>query len=146
MTSFYLALAVLAGGMLPVQAAVNARLARVVGGPVWAAAVSGLVLTVVLAVVASAASRGGPRLTGLDALPWWAWIGGGLCGAILLSATTAIAPRLGAGSMIALVMTGQVLGSLALDSFGLLGLATEPLSIRRSIAGALLVIGAILMR
>ena len=145
MTSFYLALAVLAGGMLPVQAAVNARLARVVGGPVWAAAVSGLVLTVVLVVVASAAGRGGPRLSGLDALPWWAWIGG-LCGAILLWATTAIAPTLGAGSMIALVMTGQVLGSLALDSFGLLGFATEPLSIRRSIAGALLVIGAILMR
>ena len=145
MTSFYLALAVLAGAMLPVQAAVNARLARVVGGPVWAAAVSGLVLTLVLAVVASAASRGGPRISGLDALPWWAWIGG-FCGAILLSATTAIAPRLGAGSMIALVMTGQVLGSLALDNFGLLGLATEPLSIRRSIAGALLVIGAILMR
>ena len=143
MTSFYLALAVLAGGMLPVQAAVNARLARVLGGPVCAAAVSGLVLTVVLAVVASAASRSGPRVSGLDALPWWAWIGG-FCGAILLSATTAIAPRLGAGSMIALVMTGQVLGSL--DNFGLLGSAAQPLSIRRSIAGALLVIGAILMR
>ena len=145
MTSFYLGLAVLAGGMLPVQAAVNARLARVVGGPVWAAAVSGLILTLVLAVVAGAATRGGPRISGLDALPWWAWIGG-FCGALLLWATTASAPRLGAGSMIALVMIGQVLGSLALDNFGLLGSAAQPLSIRRSIAGALLVIGAILMR
>jgi uncharacterized membrane protein YdcZ (DUF606 family) len=51
------------------QAAINSRLARVLGGPVWAAAVSGLVLTIVLTVIASAASRGDPRIGGLDALP-----------------------------------------------------------------------------
>jgi transporter family-2 protein len=145
MALFYVALAVLAGWMLPMQAAVNARLARVLGGPVWAAAVSGLVLTIALSVIASAASRGGPRLSGLGALPWWAW-SGGFCGAILLSATTAVAPRLGAGSMIALIMIGQVLGSLALDNFGLLGLEVQPLNLERSIAAVLLIIGATLMR
>ena len=145
MALFYVALAVLAGWMLPMQAAVNARLARVLGGPVWAAAVSGLVLTIALSVIASAASCGGPRLSGLGALPWWAWIGG-FCGAILLSATTAVAPRLGAGSMIALIMIGQVLGSLALDNFGLLGLEVRPLNLERSIAAVLLIIGATLMR
>ena len=145
MAVFYLALAVVAGGMLPLQAAINARLARVLGGPIWAAAVSGLILTVALVVVASAASRGGPRTSGLDALPWWAWTGG-LCGAVLLSSTTATAPRLGAGNMIALVMTGQVLGSLALDNFGLFGLTTQPLSVKRCVAGALLIMAATLMR
>jgi uncharacterized membrane protein YdcZ (DUF606 family) len=65
MAVFYLALAVVAGGMLPLQAAINARLARVLGGPTWAAAVSGLILTVALVVVASAA-------TGVDlALAAW---------------------------------------------------------------------------
>ncbi len=127
------------------QAAINARLARALGGPVWGAAISGLVLTIVLAVVASAAGRGGPRISGLGALPWWEWTGG-FCGAILLSATTATAPRLGAGSMIALIMTGQVLCSVALDNFGLLGPEVQPLSVKRSIAAALLVIGAALMR
>lgn len=145
MAVFYSALAVVAGVMLPLQAAINARLARVVGGPVWAAAVSGLVLTIVLAAVASAATRPGPRTSGLDALPWWAWTGG-LCGAIVLSATTAIAPRLGTASMIALVMTGQVLSSLVLDNFGLLGLSAEPLSLKRLAAAALLIGGAALMR
>jgi transporter family-2 protein len=47
MAVFYLALTMLAGGMLPLQAAINARLAPVLGGPVWAAAFSGLVLTIV---------------------------------------------------------------------------------------------------
>jgi predicted component of type VI protein secretion system len=48
MVVFYLVLAVFAGGMLPLQAATNARLADSLGGPVWAAALSGLVLTIVL--------------------------------------------------------------------------------------------------
>ena len=145
MAAFYLVLAVFAGAMLPLQAATNARLANSVGGPVWAAALSGLVLTIVLTLVASAASRGGPRLDGLCALPWWAWIGG-FCGAVLLSVSTALTPRLGAEQMIALVMTGQVLGSIALDNFGLVGLARQPLDLKHAIAGALLIIGAVLMR
>jgi transporter family-2 protein len=131
--------------MLPLQAATNARLADSLGGPVWAAALSGLVLTIVLALVASTASRGGPRLDGLDALPWWAWIGG-FCGAVLLSVSTALTPVLGTEQMIALVMTGQVLGSIALDNFGLVGLAPQPLNLKHAIAGGLLIIGAALMR
>jgi hypothetical protein len=93
MVVFYLILAVFAGGMLPLQAATNARLADSLGGPVWAAALSGLVLTIVLTLVASTASRGGPRLDGLGALPWWI---GGFCGAVLLSVSTALTPLLSA--------------------------------------------------
>jgi len=48
--------------------------------------------------------------------------------------------------MIALVMTGQVLSSLVLDNFGLLGLPSEPLSLKRLTAAALLMGGAALMR
>jgi len=143
MVVFYLILAVFAGGMLPLQAATNARLADSLGGPVWAAALSGLVLTIVLTLVASTASRGGPRLDGLRALPWWI---GGFCGAVLLSVSTALTPLLGAEQMIALVMTGQVLGSIALDNFGLVGLAPQPLNLKHTIAGGLLIIGAALMR
>jgi len=73
--------AVVAGAMLPAQAAVNARLGRSVGSPVWAAAISGVVLTAALALVATAVTRAGPRTAGLGSLPWWAWIGG-LCGAV----------------------------------------------------------------
>src|ERR1700746_2064785 len=145
MVVFYLLLAVFAGGMLPLQAATNARLADSLGGPVWAAALSGLVLTIVLTLIASTASRGGPRLDGLDALPWWAWIGG-FCGAVLLSVSTALTPLLGAEQMIALVMTGQVLGAIALDNFGLVGLARQPLDLKHAIAGGMLIIGAALMR
>ena len=145
MAVFYVMLAVLAGTMLPLQAAINARLARVVGSPVWAAAISGLVLTAALALLALAMVRALPRTTGIDSLPWWAWTGG-LCGAVVLSATTTIAPRLGTASMIALVMFGQVVCSLALDHFGMFGLTQQPITGKRFAAAALLLSGAALMR
>ncbi len=141
----YVTLAVAAGAMLPLQAAINARLARLVGSPLWAAGISGLVLTAALALVAVAALRAGPRTAGLGGAPWWVWTGG-LCGAVVLSATTATAPRLGTAGMIALVMVGQVLCSLLLDHYGVLGLPTLPLSAKRLAAAALLLAGAALMR
>ena len=141
----YVALAAAAGALLPLQAAINARLARLVGSPVWAAAVSGAVLTLVLVLLATAIARAGPRTEGWQETPWWAWTGG-LCGAVVLSATTIVAPRLGTASMIALVMAGQVLCSIILDHYGLLGLPVLPVNSRRLTAATLLLAGAALMR
>ena len=60
-----LAATLAAGAMPPLQAAMNARLARLVGSPLWAAGIPGLVLTAVLALLAGAAPRAGPRVEGL---------------------------------------------------------------------------------
>ena len=147
MLSLPVLVAVMAGAMLPLQAAINARLARAVGGPIWAATVSGLILTLALALAGAGLtlSRGGPRTDGLQVLPWWAWTGG-LCGAVVLTATTAVAPRLGTAAMIALVVTGQVVCALLLDRFGLFGLSPYALTPRRLAAALLLIFGAALIR
>ena len=99
----------------------------------------------VLGLVAAAIARAGPRTEGWQATPWWAWTGG-LCGAVVLSATTIVAPRLGTASMIALVMAGQVFCSIVLDHYGLLGLPVLPVNSRRLTAATLLLAGAALMR
>ncbi|KLU21827.1 hypothetical protein EOS_33860 [Caballeronia mineralivorans PML1(12)] len=144
MDLFLSLLGIFAGAMLPLQAAINARLATAVGSPIWAAAISGAVLTLALIAAALIGLRTGPRLVGNE-LPWWAWTGG-FCGAVVLSATTAIAPRLGASTMIALVMAGQILCSILLDQFGLLGLSVHETSPKRMAASILLMAGAALMR
>lgn len=145
MTWAYTSLAVLAGAMLPLQAAINARLAKVIGSSVWAAAYSGAALAVLLTIVAGLFFRSMPRTEGLSSLPWWAWTGG-VCGAVVLSATTATAPRLGAAAMVAFVMTGQVAGSLVLDHFGLFGLDVQIITLKRLAAAVLLIAGALLIR
>ena len=131
--------------MLPLQATMNARLARTLGSPIWAGAVSGLVLTIVLAMVAWVASRGAPRSVDLGSLPWWAWTGG-FGGALLLAATTSLTPRLGVGTTIALVIAGQVICSLIMDGFGLFGLERHPINLQRVLAAVLVLAGAALMR
>ena len=142
--SGYTLLALFAGTMVPIQAAINGRLARALGSAIWAAAASGLMLAAVLAFVGALVFRAGPRTDALAALPWWAWTGC-LFGAVFLSATAALVPRLGAASMVALVMAGQVVASLLLDHFGAFGLTEQPADARRLFAAALLLAGAWLM-
>ena len=69
-------LALLAGTMLPVQAAINAPLGRSLGGAVWAATISGAVLTVALGAAALVTARGLPRTEDAGSVPWWPWVGG----------------------------------------------------------------------
>jgi bacterial/archaeal transporter family-2 protein len=138
-------LALIAGVMTPLQAAVNARLGRMLGSPIWAAAVSGAVLTIVLAAIGLLTTRTLPRTTGAADLPWWAWTGG-LYGAFFLTATTFAMPRLGSATMIAMVVTGQVIFSLLLDRVGLFGLTAQPLTPHRVAAAYLLLAGAMLIR
>lgn len=139
----YIFLALIAGAMLPLQAVINARLALRLDSPVWAAAISGAVTTVTLIILGLTISRGIPRSEGSSALPAWVWAGG-LCGAVALTAMTSAAPRLGAASMIALVVTGQVLFSLIIDKYGLFGAVVYPLTLQRVIATLLLLAGAFL--
>ncbi|WP_027211400.1 DMT family transporter [Burkholderia sp. WSM2232] len=136
-------IALLAGTMLPMQAVINARLARPLGSPLWAAAISGAVTTIALVIIGLAASRGLPRSEGAADVPLWSWTGG-LCGAIALTAMTATAPRLGAATMIAMVVTGQVMFSLLVDRYALFGSAPYPLTPRRVLAACLLLVGALL--
>jgi transporter family-2 protein len=136
--------ALMAGTMLPLQAIINARLARPLDSPIWAAAVSGAVTTVALVLAGLATSRGLPRGHGVSYLPIWSWTGG-LCGAFALTAMTAAAPRLGAATMIAMVITGQAIFSLVIDQYGLLGAAPCPITARRLVAVCLLIAGAALL-
>src|SRR5919108_469601 len=68
--------------------------------------------------------RGGgtphPGEGGPPAAPWWVWIGGAL-GAFYVAASIVTAPRLGAATLIALVVAGQAVASLLIDQFGWVG-------------------------
>ena len=47
-------------------------------------------------------------------------------GAIFIGTAILTVPRLGAATVLALILVGQMLGSLAFDQFGLLGLQQIP--------------------
>src|SRR5919197_2521582 len=93
MTIAFLLLAVAAGGALPFQAGINARLATFVGGPIRASAISFAVGTVVLVLLALIATRGVMSTGRLGSVPWWGWLGGAVGAGDVASAGAGGPPR-----------------------------------------------------
>ena len=62
--------------------------------------------------------------------PAWLWLGG-VAGVAYLTAALVLTPKLGA-SFIVSVMAGQMLASLVIDHFGLMGLAPKPIALGAS--------------
>jgi bacterial/archaeal transporter family-2 protein len=137
----YLLFAAAAGAVLPVQAGVNAQLARFVGGPVRASFVSFLVGTIALLVLSIAILKPLPSGSKLGSAPWWVWVGG-LLGAFYVLGSIVTAPKLGAATLVALILAGQAIASLAVDHFGWVGFEEHPITPLR-VAGVLLLAGGV---
>ena len=135
----YLLFAVAAGAMLPVQFGINAQLAEWLGGSVRAAFVSFVVGAAALLVAVLVASRGWPDRA-VDA-PWWVWTGG-LLGAFYVLGSIVTAPKLGAATLVALILAGQALASLAVDHFGWVGFEEQPITLLR-VVGMLVLAGGV---
>jgi transporter family-2 protein len=132
--------ALLVGGLLAVQAAANLQLSGAAGSPVGASTLQlgiGALLLTLLAALA-----GVLHAIDLipDAKPWH--LLGGLGSAVYITAGIVLFPRLGALVSVGLFVAGQMLASLALDSFGLLGLERIAPSAAR-LAGAVAVVAGI---
>ena len=140
-----LLLAVAAGVLLPLQAGINAQLRTALGSPVAAALISFLVGTAGLAVVTLALRAPLPLRSAWEASPWWQWTGG-LIGAVYVLASIVLAPRLGAATLVAAVVAGQMLSSVLLDQYGLVGFPVHPISAVRLLGAGLVIVGVLLIQ
>lgn len=133
------------GLLLPLQAGVNAQLRLWVPHPVIAALISFAVGSFTLLVASFVLRTGWVSGSRLAQAPWWVWIGG-ILGANYVLMAIILAPRLGAASLIGLTVTGQMLASLVLDHFGLIGYPVHPASAGRLVGSALLLLGVFLIQ
>ncbi len=138
-------LAVGAGVSVVVQQALNADLRVSINSPLWAAFASYLVGTLTIALVLLAIRE--PWLTAatIRESSLWSWIGG-VFGTVYIVASILLMPRLGAATVVALLVAGQMLGSIAFDHFGLFGLAEHRADLPRLAGAALLIAGVVLIR
>ncbi len=132
-----------AGCLVGLQAPINSRLGRSVG-TAQAATFSFLVGTVLLVAIASVWSGGLGALSKVGQVPWWALVGGAL-GAVFVTVALVAVRTLGASGFTAVVIAGQLLMSVAIDRFGLVGVAKQPIGATRIIGLALLVAGVVLV-
>ena len=139
-------IAALAGAGLAVQSGSNAVLGRMLGHPMWAtlwqfAAATVLVVVVMAVLKVPMPAFGATAATG----PWWVWIGFAT-GTFFVIAALGLSPVIGVGGFIAALVAGQMIASLVLDHYGLVGLAVRPLTLARVAGAALIVAGVLLIQ
>jgi bacterial/archaeal transporter family-2 protein len=132
-----------AGCLVGMQAPINSRLGRTVGG-VPAATFSFLVGTIALVALASVLRGGLSSLGEVGRVPWWALIGG-LLGAVYVFVALEAVRTLGASGLTAVVIAGQLAISVLIDRFGLLGIAKQQIAAPRIVGLALLAAGVVLV-
>ena len=139
-----MAMALALGAILPMQAAINARLAKTAGSPVMAAFISFAVGTLALMIFLIIAGQFHFRFNA-SASPWWIWTGG-LLGIFFVAGIVILLPRLGVVLSFSLVLAGQMLAAILFDQFGWLGVAVREISAGKIIGSILLILGVFLIR
>jgi transporter family-2 protein len=140
----FMALALALGAVLPMQAAINARLAKTAGNPVMAAFISFVVGTIALMLFLIIAGQFQFRFIPSKS-PWWIWTGG-LLGTFFVAGILVLLPRLGVVLSFSLILAGQMFTAILFDQFGWMGLAIKEISAGKIIGSILLIIGVILIR
>jgi transporter family-2 protein len=134
---------VAAGCLVGMQAPINSRLGKSVGS-VQAATFSFLVGTVALLAIATFVQGGLGDFGKLGRAPWWALVGG-LLGAVYVTVALVAVRTLGASGLTAVVIAGQLAISVAIDRFGLFGIARQHIDTSRVLGLMLLVVGVVLV-
>ena len=138
-------LAVGAGLSLVLQQALNANLRAALNSAAWSGFMSYFVGLLCMAILALLMRDPVPSAAEAARIPWWAW-SGGVFGALFIALAIVLIPQLGAATFIALLVAGQMLGSMMFDHFGLLGIPVHPITTVRLLGCALLVGGVVLIR
>lgn len=138
-------LAVLAGVSFVSQQAVNANLRIELASAWWAGVVSYLGGTLAMLLMVVLMREPLFSMSMVARSTWWSWTGG-VFGAIYIAISILLLPRLGAATVVALIVVGQMLTSLAFDHYAILGAPHYPASLTRLCGAALLIVGAALIR
>ncbi len=142
----FIILAVFAGSMLPVQGVVNGQLGRALDNVVLATLISFVVgaLTLLLVFLFRYNGSSVSGLQGLSQVPP-VYYTGGILGAFYVTMVTLLIPRIGVANTMIAIIFGQVLLSLLLDHFGVLGIAVREINWFRALGAGLVLTGLVLV-
>jgi len=134
--------ALICGAVLTTQVGSNNLLGKSINDPYIPAAanmVSGLIFTILLLLIVH---KPLPSVAQLRGAPAWTWLAGGFLGTAYLTGNILLAPKLGAGALVGLVVTGQLLFAVAADNYGWLGFEPHAATLWRGL-GCLLMMGGV---
>ncbi len=141
MTALYFLIAFIAGAVTPLQAGINGALRDKLGHPLHATManfVGGSIFVALLVLIFRVPI---PATAAIASAPWWSWTGG-ICGVTLVCGSIIAVQKLGYAGLVIGILAGQVVCSLVMDHFGVLGIAVREITPVRLI-GVVLVIGGV---
>lgn len=145
MNSYWLYPLIISAGVLQAMGnSMNAQLRNSLQNPWFASIVSfGLILAFFICAFA-VMPRPLPTVDGIMNMPWWAPLGG-LAGAVAVFVGLTMVDKVGAGPLNGMIITANILASLAIDHYGFLNMPAHPINIFRIVGGVLMVSGIILI-
>jgi bacterial/archaeal transporter family-2 protein len=135
-------LTILTGGLIALQAPINAGLGKATGD-ITAAMISFLVGSAALVLIVVISGKAG-GVSNVGDVQWY-YLLGGLLGAIYVANALVAVSSIGAGGVAAATVAGQLTASVVADRFGILGLEQISLSPARVLGVVLLLVGTVLV-
>ena len=132
-----LALPLLSGALMPLQAGVNGQLARHIDSVLVASLISFVVGTLALLFITLSQRDMPTSLAPFRGLNWWHW-SGGLLGVLFVVSAAFAGPRIGALLFMALVLAGQMCAAVVLDHYGWAGFPQSSVTVGK-VAGLVLI-------
>ncbi|MFM2060386.1 MAG: hypothetical protein RLZZ507_56 [Cyanobacteriota bacterium] len=132
-----------AGGFSTIGTAVNAQLKTILHSPIAAATINFLVGFSILTVLLAFGIFKSYNLELIAITPWWAFLGG-LLGAIFVTLSTLIVPKLGLTTTTLVVVFSQMFMSMVIDQLGWFGAIKYPITTPKILGIATLVIAIII--
>lgn len=142
---FLLALPLLSGAMMPMQAGINSQLAKHIDSVLSASLISFLVGTLALLLITLAQRELPNGIAPFRGLSWWHW-SGGLLGVLFVVSAAFAGPRIGALLFMALVLAGQMSAAVLLDHYGWAGFPQASVTLGKIAGLALIATGVWLIR
>ena len=136
-------LTVFAGGLIALQAPINAVLGDSIG-KLPAASVSFIVGTIALVLITVLVGGGFGDVGEARHLSWY-YLAGGVLGAVYVTTALVAVRSLGAGGVTAATIAGQLTLSLVIDQLGILGVDERAITWERVLGVVMLALGTLLI-
>lgn len=136
---------VFAGMLSASQTAINGHLGIVVGSAIKSAFISFLIGTVLLIIIVLIMRPKVRYKETADQHRWWMWIGG-VIGSLYVLGNAYLAPTIGTGLAVVIVLIGLMAGSLLIDQFGWLDAKRNPITPIQLVGLLMMILGVVVIR
>lgn len=137
----YLVMALVTGALIPVQASTNAAFSKSIGNPfitglmVFVIGLAGMVLFLLVSRTTL------PTAQQMVGAPLYSYLGGIIVVGYVIMISILV-PRIGVGTSVAFIVTGQVIFAVIIDHFGLFNVAPRSIDLTR-LMGLVFLVGGV---